>query len=70
MDINKIIQQTINEVIKRSDYDDEKTYQYDRVGDIGNAKHEIASVIKKYELDVNEIKQVFSTMIKYFGNKQ
>ena len=70
MDINKIIRQTINEVVKRSDYDDEKIYQYDRVVDIGNAKHEIASVIKKYELDVNEIKQVFSTMIKYFGNKQ
>lgn len=70
MDIDKIILQTINEVVKRSDYDDEKTYQYDRVVDIGNAKHEIANVIEKYELDVNEIKQVFSTMIKYFGNKQ
>lgn len=70
MDIDKIILQTINEVVKRSDYDDEKTYKYDRVVDIGNAKHEIANVIEKYELDVNEIKQVFSTMIKYFGNKQ
>lgn len=39
MDIDKIIRQTINEVVKRSDYDDEKTYQYDRVVDIGNAKH-------------------------------
>ena len=70
MDINKIIRQTINEVVKRSDYDNEKAYQYDRVADIGNAKYEIANIIEKYELDINEIKQVFSTMIKYFGNKQ
>ena len=70
MDINKIIRQTINEVVKRGDYDSEKAYQYDRVADIGNAKYEIANIIEKYELDINEIKQVFYTMIKYFGNKQ
>ena len=70
MNINKIIKQTINEVVKRRDYDSEEAYKFDRVVDVGNAKHEIANIIEKYELDINEIKQVFSTMIKYFGNKQ